>query len=573
MKSRSRKNLGYMTRRQALALMGGCGIASVAKNPVDILLHGLTDGIFAKAQAESGVSPRNFVYLALNGGPNRWVFDQLLNPYGGAISPNAHILTRFSGTGTNAGRPEYATSPITIAGVTLQLPWLWRTTLPIVGGGTVPMAQLATNWLAVRGVDMLADGHENNRALMLRPSGAAPSLDGQVADSSRAPLPAVAIPGFPSHVYRSRRGIGLSFGSGNNLATSLLGGFNNTSDGTAPHRARRDAVRLAVERGLASLGAQSAAEQPGSEALWTMRNRAEGMLRAGVGEAANEYPRLLEKYRNLIKAAFAMPIEGISDRPVPFGDPAVMVQPRVTSFTDGNDLIARNPDLRTLLTSSSSVNNMAEGFAIAEFLISRGFSSSVGFGLGGIVSGINYQNVLNIKTGQVMGDLTGNRIHNFDSHDAGAVTALIIDSYLYRSLATCLYEFIEQLKGRSLFSETVIQIGAEFTRIPRDDMSGSDHGWSAQTTSVFSGAISRPLVMGNILVDGNRGVQRRTGTWGNAAPLLIGAANRALGIGETTATIAALLRVKPLIAASMSLIAESGGSVTPVVEPAAQKGG
>lgn len=561
-----RKSKTELTRRQTLSLLGTCGLASLIRNPVDMLVNGMVDGIIQKAQAESGgAAPRNYLFFYLAGGPNRWVFDLPLSPnQANDVIRHPHVNTKF---GANLN-PVYSTVPITHNGVTLHMPSLWACNLPTVGGGTVPMAKLMDGALFLRGVNMTSDGHDINTTRQIRPTGAAPSLNGAVADAASTPIPAVATTLTPAADYKSARGVGLSNSdlSAQNPLGSVLQPFDRSQDRSQNYLSRREAVESSVSRALDSLGAYANSTNPGAEGLFRMRHRAEKLLREGVGNTAGEYVLLRNKYRDLIRAVASSTIPGVSDRAIPYR--ADMNGSALSTMLSQN-IITRNTDLRTLVQADTSVTFLAESFAVAEYLVTRGYSSSV---MGGIssVNRVHGENIFNIVTeataaAQVAG-------YSLDEHFHGSVVALIVDSFFFRSLAACLYELIQVLKAKNLYDETVIHIGSEFSRIPRADQAGSDHGWSAGTTSLFSGAINKPVVIGNTLKDGaNSPLQKATGSWGSTASMEIDAQKRPLHFGNAAATIAELLRVKRPMPNYSSLIAESGSGISLTVDAAKNK--
>ncbi|OQW49297.1 MAG: hypothetical protein A4S09_12340 [Proteobacteria bacterium SG_bin7] len=120
----------------------------------------------------------------------------------------------------------------------------------------------------------------------------------------------------------------------------------------------------------------------------------------------------------------------------------------------------------------------------------------------------------------------------------------------------------------------MIQLGSEFSRCPRKDGSGSDHGWVAGCTSLYSGIIKAPMVLGNAMFDGGKSPlgANYSGTWGASAPINVDGATQYLGIGHMTSTVAELLRVEHPMKNNGSLIQEVGSGVVPLVELARNVG-
>jgi hypothetical protein len=561
------------TRRQALGMIGSAALAPVLFDPVRVLLNGLVDGILAKAQAvAAGVPPRRYVYVGLPGGKARWAFDQPLVPYSGsAVMRNPHVVTRFQDGGSKAGAPVYATVPVTRNGVTLHMPHLWGSTIPVAGGGTVPMADLLTNMLIIRGVNMAQDGHATNFYKQTRPVNSAPSLDGRVADHSSAPVPAVGMPGGSAEVFKSEKGIGLVYTDdlwlyGNPLS-KILAPFDAAPDAVpSGFMSRRLAMETAVNQAMASLATEASQRMPGSENLYSLRNTAEQALKNGIGDVLGAYTRLRDKYQAIARATVALAMPGITDKPAYLTDLATYNAGKInqTILSPGSYYV-RNPDLTTLIGATTMINGLAESLAVAEYLILQGYSTSVSMGGGGIqgVRMIDYRESSN--PGVSLGDSNEGYWYT-DEHGGGSVTGMILNSLHFRVLAACLYEFVQALKRAGLFNETVIQISSEFGRTPRKDESGSDHGWMAQSTSLISGVITRPTVLGNVRVDGSAYGGDNPGSWGAAALTMVENVPQELTIGHMTSTVAELLRVEPIMPNNKTLVTESGGAITPTVE-------
>jgi hypothetical protein len=217
---------------------------------------------------------------------------------------------------------------------------------------------------------------------------------------------------------------------------------------------------------------------------------------------------------------------------------------------------------------------MAGSFAVMEFLLLNGYSCSIMAGFGS-VSGLSYN-----------GNTTDLKSYAFDEHNGGTAVSLIVHSFMYTALSACLYELISQLKASdrgNLFNETVIHVGAEFSRSPTFSGKGSEHGWRAAVASVLSGVISAPMVIGNSL-KGTAPPSSLTesnasgdyGTWGEAATVdFTGGKFTELTIGHMTSTICRLLRVNPLLPTDMALadpVAAGSGPLSNTVELAKIKG-
>ena len=570
---KNKQKLIYPSRRQFLGMMGSSALAPLAVSPLTVLMTSLVDGILAKSQAQAaGMSlpPRNYVFINFAGGPPRWVWDMPLTPYKQeALIKNNHVNTRFK----NSTEAEYVTTAITRKGVTLNMPHLWTSTIPTSSGGTVPMSVLLDNMLMIRGVKLPSDGHENNNFKQLRPVNTAPSLNGAVADRSGSPVPAVGLPHSPNDNYKSSKSIAqtvLSDIRGNPIQ-SILSPFDNSKDGVSQSfRDKNKAIDAVVNKALADLANQAKLSIPGSDALFSMRSDANSLLRRGIGDLQSVYSSLVNKYKQLIARVAGSSIYGVTDVPIMQGnlrDPKGIIQHTIVE--SGHGFLGPQADLRQLINANTTIAGLAENFAIAEYLLVNGYSNAVNMGAGG-VTGLALQDVyeiLNGGVGKYKGNLFGEWVH--DEHEGGAFASLIINSFGFRAVSACLYEFISTLKTANLFNETVIQIGGEFSRSARNTFGGADHGWIAHATSLFSGAITKPIVLGNTLLqvpDWYPNGNAYKGSWGEAAPVKVDGIDQELSLGHTTSTVAHLLRVEPPLANNSSLVIEGVGGVTPAIE-------
>lgn len=558
-------------RRQVLGMMASTSLLPLIEDPLKALITGMADGLISKAQAAENPSappPRNYIYVGIAGAPARWFFDLPFFPYS-ATTPgmiaNSNVNTNFNA----AGVPEYRRIAITKGGETLYMPYLWASTIPTAAGGEVPMGNLLENMLMIRGIHSPIDGHAGNHYLQLQPQTGGPSLGGLVADASTKPIPAVRVDSEFWSAYKSPRGIGQVNLYGfpifsnptapppTNPLGQLLSPFNKTSDNLpASYLSRRQAMDLSIRRVLDTAALYAKSNVPGASALYSLRGKAETLIRDGIGNVASEYSTLYAKYRSLITrcaqgvnpgAGRLSPMLGITDRPV-----APSSDPFANSFYNHVEVVtAVNPDLRTLLQDSSTPIALAESMAVAEYLIKNGYSSSVTCGLNLFVMGMNCMVAAN------RAPLTAemNRL-SLDSHGNGAYVDLILSSFVWRSVAACLNELITQLKAANLWNETVIQLSTEFGRKPREVAVGSDHGIESGSVSVFSGAINKPFVVGDTQIAADPSLTLYQGTWGYGAENDVGGGKARLTQGYAASTIAHLLRVKTPTPNNLTLLQE-----------------
>jgi hypothetical protein len=567
-------------RRQALGFLGSSLVSPFALHPVEALVTGLVSGIVQNANAQvANTKPRNYVVVYLEGGPARWTYDGLLCPYSNpsGIIADPTVLTRFSDNGTAV----YSTAPITRQGVTLNMPTLWGGQMPVLGGGTAPIAALLDNMAIIRGVDMQIDGHTENARKQIRPVQSAPSLDGLVADKSTTPVPSASIGyyGVLSDAYKAASGKGIVSQMPPNISTAItnqndpllkiLGPFDRTPDGLSTnYLSRRQAFEVVMNRALASLGNYASSKNPGSENLYNVRSSAESLLKKGIGDVAGAYTALTNKYSGLIRAAASSKIPGVTDKPVPYSSVPRLTSNGVTgqtSIQSYSPFFARNADLTTLIQPDTYVEYLAPSFAIAEFLITNGYSSSVQCGIHA-VQNVYCEDIGSLTDGSAhLGNTRS--IWLLDEHAGGSYASLIINSFMYVALSACLYELIRVLKSKNLFNETLIHLTSEFNRVPRAQ-AGTDHAPQATVNTLISGAITKPIVLGNIYTatDNGKISQGYRYCYGAGAPVAVDNTVTKLGIGNSTSTVARLLRVDPPLKNNVTLLVEGSSGVSPTIE-------
>ncbi|MEQ1875998.1 MAG: hypothetical protein ABL958_05085 [Bdellovibrionia bacterium] len=561
------------TRRELLLSVGTASAASLLKSPVEILTESLLSGLLQGAQAQSRTGPaRNYLHISLFGAPPRWFFDLPLTPFSNAgFVPNAMVRNRYAGGGT-----QYATTAVAKGGKTFNLPHLWQFGVPTPGGGTRPMTDLFDNMAVIRGFNMGSDSHTTNHERQLRPVTNGPSLDGLVADRSTARIPAVgAKDRTVPFGYKAPSGLGqvvVDSTLAANPLEQILGSFIRTAPAAFVNR--KNAIDASIERGLDALKSYSMTNNPGAEALYKDRANAEALLKQGIGNLPAEWNRLFTKYQTLMNLSIRGPaaLAGINDQAMA----ASNTEPMWRVFQNSNQAMyyIGNADVRTLV-SNAYIQNLAEYMAVSEYLLVTGLSSSINIHVGHL-SGLRFENYrVGDPTQAVNATPKTDGASDTDEHLTGIFSSVLINSVYFRALSACLLELVTVLKattrdGKSVFDETVIHIGSEFSRIGRNDGGGSDHGWTGASTSILSGAIKQPLVVGNIYNQFDPSSPfysvRATydGTWGEGAPV-IELGNRNLNPGHVAATLADLLRVARPLKNELPVLSETSGGIISLI--------
>jgi len=169
----------------------------------------------------------NYVAFFLFGGPNRWMFDQILKAKASdTLVYNPMVATAFTAERGAYRGTEYRTYDY--KGV--QVPAMWNSTVPVSGGGRVALSTLLDHMIVFRGYGSGVDGHPSNTVRQLNPVPGIGSITGHAADHGDALFRAVSYPSI-QHLsgYHSLGGSGATTlhqrAAPGNLLKSLLQPF------------------------------------------------------------------------------------------------------------------------------------------------------------------------------------------------------------------------------------------------------------------------------------------------------------------------------------------------------------
>lgn len=498
-----------------------------------------------------GIDPteQNVFHLLMFGAPPRWLFDSPVKlKDSDSFIENPMVITKFDENGNGV----YETSKFNGH----NMPSLWNSMVP-TSRGNRNMSDLLNNMLMIRGVTSGIDGHNINRELMTRPSRSNDSIAGAMANNSQRPIPALSVgreePYF-SNSGRSQSVIGLT----SNPLEDWLRSFNLPNSLTIGN----SQIENLVDQALKSLEQRVHRSNVKRRGLASERSSARSLFKRQFGDLREAYDSLFQKYNVLINSVY-------QDSTFDIGEGVDKTFANNQSFfnlpSSGDDrrsfyemqslnvdnLIGAGNDIRGLYRSAGTTvgsNQIAESFAVAEFVFSQNLSQSVHTRLGSTT---------------IFTNNTGTRtIFRNDAHNTGKVSTLLFFSKYYQALSSCLMEFTDQMKTKNKFNNTSILLSSEFARRARFDGSGSDHGWAGNNCSIISGKIKKLQVVGNIQSEASG---RYQGSWGKGASVSeIG--NRPVSPGDITSTVAAMSGLKNPISNANSLIYLNNGVITPISE-------
>lgn len=573
-------------RRFLLQQLGLIGGAYVVRSPLEMLTRSLVGSIIQRAFAEEmNVKSKNYIYFNLYGAPPRWHYDLILktNESDPVIS-NKTVSTSYTSDGRNT---QYSTTNLSKNGYNLKLPYLWAVDIPSLDmGGKISPKNILDNWLHIRGVDMQSDGHNENEVRQQLPVSGGNSLYGQVADYASSPINAINMWSKRLPFINSKKSAAQHVGFAkdkNLLSQNILKNFIHNSPPNM-QLLKKD-HNAALESSIAAINSHTDQGLPGASVLKKDRAYAEFLLRQAFTDVGDFWNSTLAKYNQLIRRALAPNsviapqyadiypggIPNISNMSLGL-DPSLRTNNGAYSsnYSDGDQIveIVSNLDLRTMITTNTEIPTLAETFTIAEYLFRNGLCAS-------ITSTIenSLHNIVLTENGQ---SYVTSLFH--DQHSTGHMIGVYLNFFFFRAFQTCLNEFIRVLKtttvkgtlNQTLFNDTLIHVGAEFNRSARNNGSGADHGFGAQSISLYSGAIKGPQVIGNIYNTSDASTDSaRTyaGTWGESAPTQLLNSNQSFNIhiDHVGETILSLLGLPGISKNAFALVNADG---TPRTKPA-----
>jgi hypothetical protein len=538
----SEKKKNEMDRRNFLKCsLVGTGV--MLANPLEMFLANFLMSTFTRANAlaagdvASAFTDQKLIHYQMMGGYPRYYWDLPLTPNAGdIITPNPQVITRFKADATAIEGIGADYSTVKVGDYFLPSIWGSKIATPT---GSAPMSNLASNMLMMRGINLNLDSHELDGYKQATPIAGGPSLTGLVADQASSPIPSV---GNQSFTYKSPKGISMISMTGNDPFTLAMRSFavhpaNMIALSSTKNAGSSSTVGDSIDNALNLMKASAGAKHPYLATTFNDRANAKTLLLKQYGNLTSAYTTLVAKYENLISRSFgdsSLFLAGVEDLVIPGNSSSSLFDLDI----NGGDRMIRytGTDLRSIMTVKSTITNLAASMAIAEFMITQGYSSSVQ------VYSSNYAG-MTIDSGIATDNNNAaysstNAGLNADSHFRGAYSALAVYTRVYRAISSVLYELTNQLKAVStptgnLFDNTAISVTTEFNRRARMDAAGADHGWDGCAYTVISGMIPKLTVVGDI---------QKAGSYGEGATMST-LSNQVGGIGNAASTVSHLMGV------------------------------
>lgn len=472
----------------AASTMGAAGMSSLI---AEMLIGSLYNRAFAATGAKT-----YYIHFTMPGGPPRWYFDQVQNPHGLTSEYIKGGFGNYINGGAGVAQSVHKNYKFTNGGSTFYLPPVWAYARS--GDKAVDLLQHTQMF---RGVDMQINNHALSNKRQIAPVIGGYSITGRMADASSLPL---------SSVIASTRGIGNPAGDAYRSSRSpaaapalLDAGGNPLQALLKPFRPRAasDLNDPNWQRAIAdSLGelddyAHHIGVRP--NAMVNAYDKAIDLIESGKFDIYKQWTTVHKRYADAVAEALSMaavkrmfPETIKADGSAKFGISNMGVK-------------AEAADLRNLFAAKPVINGFADAFALSEILVTEGITSSIVMPLAPI-------------SGLSIGGKAMQTTH--DQHGIGTVSSALVTNTFYRAVINCMQELVGSLKTAGVFDDTVIHLGSEFSRTPRENGSGSDHGFYGASSTIISGKIRKFGLIGNIHKQGARTAgDQYSGTWGRAA--------------------------------------------------------
>lgn len=541
-------NIKKTSRRELLlgsASLLGTSYFAAQLPPIRKLIDVILADVIRTAGANGQTVTSKYIYMPFPGAPPRWVFDQFLklSPTD-TINPSIMASTIYTSSGGSYQGAAYQT--IDYKG--MPVPPLWGTQVYTASGGKRMLSDLLDCMITFRGYGTGVDGHTANAAKQTNPISSIGSVSGHMADHSATLFKAIQFPnagGFSG--YNSIIGTGLTalaYTGRQDYATQVLAAFGSRGETAALNALRgrySDYISDAqnILRGLASV------DHPDFQPTSDDQRNALVKIKLGVQNIDQVWSGLFNKYLSIAENTFRdRTVPGFTDQPIPVGQDTGANETLWSLQTDFGVLYPTpGQDIRDW-ANQMDLSLIASTFALAEFVITNDLSSSYEM----------YLDYIHGLTGSFIRDTNGpfaspvSKTTSFvvDQHQTGIMASLFPTACLFRAVGGCILELIESLKAKNLFSSTVLHLGQDFGRLPRNTGGGSDHGFDGMISSIFTGLQSGgPKVIGNILSEGSNGgaPSGYSGTFGYKAPTMVAGVSTMLSPAHVTSTLAQLLRL------------------------------
>lgn len=497
------------------------------------LSNSIVQAIASSAVAQTTTlasSPKRYVFLGLEGGPPRWLFDLPLTPlsFSGQEKTAGFVMGGF-GTyvGVDSGKAVLRYDAWKDPKSNLWLPPVWASN-PSTADGVY--RNVVDHCLFIRGLDMEIDNHDLSMRRNQTPALGGISIGGRLAASSSMPFSAAVSGSTMNNSYRSDKQISPLI-----LNHTVNGAENSISRAMSYFTGPSPIKDPIVGRVFDQFDQYAARQGILDHGLRTSKDLSDSLIVNGVSKFTSQWDGIFKKYTEAVARSLGDKTNTskfMSAQDIPA--PTTTDQKMRISSTD----FATLTKLNNLVDEKSTVSNLAAVFTALEILLVNNLTQVCTFNVAGGIG-----NLLRADSGMRMG--LGN-----DQHQSGAFIATIGTTFYYRAIIGCLDVLISALKAHDIFADTMIHIGSEFSRAPQTSGRGSEHGVRGSSALLISGFNESARVVGNI----KNGTGLYKGTWGSSAPHGITGGILPLRVNDVATTVCDFLGVRNITTNGYSLL-------------------
>lgn len=522
-------------RRDFLKFLFGGAAVGATMSPLEILIQSAVNRVQNEAHAQTALS-KFYLNIAFPGAPDRSTFDLFLDPYGNGQNriPSNGVATCY---GSSAGSNVYDQAiyrTYRVAKHNIHAPWMWGQKMPTTDGFK-NIFELMDNMLLFQGIHSASPGHGMSQVRTEEANNL--TVAGLIADATNTPLNAIQM--NSPYTFKSAQGSFITPVTDSittNVISALMAQFN--ADRITTYTALTDSLATSFKNVVDNLNYDSSLRMPNSLNMKNTYDGAIDIISSSVQDFSSIWETKLNKYKSVTELAATdrANFNGFFDKPI--GVSTARDQRYDVAAASGGNTKCLNPDIRTAMYKDS-VNSMSSCFAVAEFIADNKYAAAVN------------ARILPVRT-MMKTTPTGSAVARnitHDQHNVGTMVRTLTNAVMFRAVSSCMYEMKKFLSTESRgykFEDTVIRLNGEFSRSPRTDGRGADHGWQATTTFIYSGMVEKPEIIGRIFKDGQaNGLHPAAyaGSWGCGAKLNINGINDYMTQGNVISSIAAMLGI------------------------------
>jgi len=510
-------------------------LGTATMTPVQSMAFQLAKGLILKAQADVLQNDLpNYVVINMAGAPSRWAFDAILRTSENdlPINRNASVANEYVTESNRFNDTVYTLKNfVNQQGQSCLVPPLFFDKVRGRGNSEVSLSNLLNKMLVMRGYGTGIDGHPNNMLSQSWPNKSLNSIGGFVADYSSKTIPALG--NRPrSSGFKAKTTNLIEVESIDSVIKAFL-----TNEKNQQSRSLASQVRTSIEAALDSIHFLKSSKLIDGASLKINNVNARKQIERGMSSVLSQWQTAKDKYKKIfnesINYQFLYPngIPNITDKPI-------LTEQKSLRFRNNgaqkNYVFGPNEDVRESLKKLAFNDNVANSFALAEVCLAQQLTSTFDIHFDGYQFYYTYNHIFEHGSDGRITNISPTGVANphlyiHDNHATGSMVMVGFDRALFRGVSAGISELLQTLSeskdanGSSLDKKTFIHVTGDFNRHPRHDNqyytpqgmlpleveqgkfgTGSDHGYDAMVTSVFSGAIRNgPIVVGNVKQGGN----------------------------------------------------------------------